>query len=174
MKVYEDDCDDFDIFWSDTGMPPEKLQKLKPYQRLNHFPGMYVLARKNHLGKHLNKMRKRFDKEYNFYPRTWMLPSEMTEFKSYYSSNTHEKQHSKAVYIVKPEASCQGKGIFLTRNINEIELTEHCVVQRYINKPYLMDGLKFDLRIYVLVYGVDPMRIFLYKDGLTRLATELY
>ena len=37
-----------------------------------------------------------------------------------------------------------------------------------------MDGLKFDLRIYVLLFGVDPLRIFLYKDGLTRLATETY
>jgi tubulin polyglutamylase TTLL6/13 len=37
-----------------------------------------------------------------------------------------------------------------------------------------MDGLKFDLRIYVMVFGVDPLRIFLYKDGLTRLATEPY
>ena len=37
-----------------------------------------------------------------------------------------------------------------------------------------MDGLKFDLRIYVLLFGVDPLRVFLYKDGLTRLATEPY
>ena len=62
----------------------------------------------------------------------------------------------------------------MTRNLNEIELSEHCVVQRYINRPYLMEGLKFDLRIYVLVFGVDPLRIFLYKDGLTRLATTPY
>lgn len=25
MKIYEDDVDDFDIFWSDTGMQPDKL-----------------------------------------------------------------------------------------------------------------------------------------------------
>jgi tubulin polyglutamylase TTLL6/13 len=37
-----------------------------------------------------------------------------------------------------------------------------------------MDGLKFDLRIYVLVTGMDPLRIFLFEDGLTRLATEPY
>lgn len=104
MRVCEDDVEDFDLFWSDTAMPPEKLQRLKPYQRLNHYPGMYVLARKNNLGKHLNKMAKKYEQEYSFYPKTWMLPSEMTEFKNHYSTAVEKNQ--KAVYIVKPEASC--------------------------------------------------------------------
>jgi tubulin polyglutamylase TTLL6/13 len=47
-------------------------------------------------------------------------------------------------------------------------------VQRYIHKPYLIDGLKFDLRVYVLLAGVDPLRIFVYDEGLARFATDPY
>ena len=36
---------------------------------------------------------------------------------------------------------------------------------RYISKPLLLDGYKFDLRLYVLVSGCDPLRIFLHRPA---------
>lgn len=116
-------------------------------------------------------MRKYFPEEYNFFPLTWMLPSEYSELRLYFESKPKGKSRT---FIVKPEALSQGKGIYLTRRIEDIPLGEHCVVQRYLHKPYLLDGLKFDFRIYVLLASVDPMRVYLYKEGLARFATEPY
>jgi hypothetical protein len=38
------------------------------------------------------------------------------------------------------------------------------LVQRYLRSPYLIDGKKFDLRIYVLVSGVDPLRVYVHDE----------
>lgn len=71
---------------------------------------------------------------------------------------------------------CQGRGIYLVRRFEDIDLRsgEQLVAQRYMAKPYLIDNLKFDLRVYALIFGVDPLRVFVYQEGLARFATEEY
>jgi tubulin polyglutamylase TTLL6/13 len=43
-----------------------------------------------------------------------------------------------------------------------------------MSKPLLIDDLKFDLRIYVLVKNISPLKIFIYEEGLARFATVPY
>ena len=37
---------------------------------------------------------------------------------------------------------CQGRGIFLTRSLDMVSPTDPQVAQRYLTKPFLIDGLK--------------------------------
>lgn len=47
---------DWDLFWTDTQIQSIFLCKMKNYQKINHFPGIYTLARKNHLALNLTKI----------------------------------------------------------------------------------------------------------------------
>lgn len=155
-----------DIYWQDSSLNSENLTRFKSYQRVNHFPGMYAVARKDHLAKNLKAMKNMFPGHFNYFPQTWVLPRDFNDLKTQFTGKRAK------TFICKPEASCQGRGIFLSRNLEDFP--EKCVVQRYLHKPYLLEGLKFDLRVYVLVAGCDPLRLFIHKEGLVRLATETY
>ncbi|KAG9394637.1 Tubulin--tyrosine ligase [Carpediemonas membranifera] len=159
----------WDLYWSDRSVAPERLMRFNAFQRCNHFPGMYEISRKDNLSKNLNRMRRQYPEEFDFYPPSFTLPGDSIDFKSYYA-----KRKTKTVFISKPVAGCQGKGIFLFKSIDDIEVTEPQVVQRYINRPHLIGGLKYDLRIYLLVASVSPLRLFIYKKGMARFATQEY
>ncbi|XP_059266862.1 tubulin polyglutamylase TTLL11 isoform X3 [Mustela nigripes] len=85
----------------------------------------------------------------------------------------------KPTFIVKPDSGCQGDGIYLIKDPSDIRLagtlqSRPAVVQEYICKPLLIDKLKFDIRLYVLLKSLDPLEIYIAKDGLSRFCTEPY
>ena len=48
------------------------------------------------------------------------------------------------------------------------------VVCHYIMNPLLINSLKFDMRIYVALTSINPLRIYMYQEGLVRFATVEY
>ena len=55
-----------------------------------------------------------------------------------------------------------------TKEKQEVKKEDPIIVQSYIPNPLLIHGYKFDFRLYVLVTSINPLRIYLYKDGMVR------
>lgn len=64
------------MYWVDVAAIHERFRSIQAWQTINHFPGMPNIARKNRMGQNLNRMLKMFPREYDFYPRTWVLPGD--------------------------------------------------------------------------------------------------
>ncbi len=76
---------------------------------------MYLIALKHNLGKYLKIMQKAFPDQFKFFPRTWITPYETFDLNNYIAT-----RKTPLTMIVKPQNSCQGKGIFITRRVDEI------------------------------------------------------
>jgi tubulin polyglutamylase TTLL2 len=80
----------------------------------------------------------------------------------------------KRIWICKPVDMSRGRGIFLVRNLQDLTYDTNLLVQAYVDKPLLISGYKFDMRVYVMVRSFHPLVVYMYADGLTRFATKLY
>ncbi len=179
---------DWDFHWADVGWIREVLDHihLEDHQRVNHFRNHYELTRKDLLVKNLKRMKRQLEKEdkkaeakkFDFCPQSFIVPSE-------YSMFAEEFKKNPGVYIMKPIGKAQGKGIFLFNKLHQIsdwrnnfkwgsnandntQQAETYIVQKYLDRPFLVGGRKFDLRLYVLVTSYMPLTVYLNRAGFAR------
>jgi len=155
---------------------PEDIDEMKKNKAIfNRFPEADTFAHKKELGDVLNRLFKYFPEDFTFYPRTYTIPGDDKRL-----ANDLEESKGKKTYIFKPSAGSQGEGIHLFKTVADYESLlksqngHEFVVQEYIADPLLVDGKKFDCRIYVLITGLRPMKAFVCKEGLARFCTENY
>ncbi|XP_035197840.1 tubulin polyglutamylase TTLL11 [Oxyura jamaicensis] len=164
-----------DIYWHGVSFHDNDIFS----GQVNKFPGMTEMVRKITLSRAVRTMQDLFPIEYNFYPRSWILPEEFPLFVDEVQMMKESDPSWKPTFIVKPDGGCQGDGIYLVKDPSDVRLTgslqsRPAVVQEYICKPLLVDKLKFDIRLYVLLKSLEPLEIYIAKDGLSRFCTEPY
>merc|ERR1711892_266507 len=143
--------------------------KLRSEAKINQFPGLFIIGRKDSLAICYEAMAGKYGRsEFGFLPKTYILPEDKDEL-------TKVLEKSRKAMIVKPPNWFCGIGIKLINRIEDIPSKESkMVVQEYIDNPFLIRGLKFDLRLYVLLTSIDPVKLYIYEEGLVRFATEEY
>ena len=160
---------DFSILWQSGHIKINLYSEVNEWQKLNHFPRSNELTRKDLLYKNVTKLKYSFpNNKFNFIPESFILPNEHKFLEDEMSKNLNE------LWIIKPVAMSQGRGIFLTNKINDIPSGYNMIASKYISNPYLINNKKFDLRVYVFVSSIMPLRIYRYKEGLVRFASDEY
>jgi len=116
------DSHDWNMLWVNSSPKSYLYQGLNENQRINHFPMSTSLTHKDKMCKNLMFMQERFGRQhYNISPDTYVLPDEFSDFYSHF-------HREKAIWISKPNASSQGKGIYLVDNINEVSVDNECII----------------------------------------------
>lgn len=159
---------DWTALWGNHPTTTE-FSNLSRYQKVNHFSGSWAIGRKDRLARTLLTFRRRFGGEFNFHPEVYHFPGDRKLWEQ-------KVKAERSIWILKPRASSCGRGIRLVHrdNIDTIPAGKKAVVQRYLASPHLINGHKYDLRLYVVVTSVDPLRVYIYPQGLVRFSTNKY
>jgi len=106
---------------------------------------------------------KLFPGRFSFYPPSWNLPEDMARLQQ-------DLAGSAAPLIIKPDDGAQGDGIFIATSFDHLAShlrnmpSRPAVVQKYLGRPLLLKGLKFDLRIYVFIASVEPLEVWVCRE----------
>lgn len=163
--------------------------RLKEGQQIvNHIANNFLFTTKNglfHVLKDHERARKKKDPSFSiaaFVPETYRMDvaEERTALQS-----TIQREPDGTAWIIKPSNMNQGRGI--TIKASKEELKEICgkkdgalaggatsVVQRYMKSPLLLDGRKFDMRIYMLIAKAANPALVFYHEGYCRLSHEKF
>lgn len=139
--------------------------KCKSWQKINHFCGAYLMGRKDNFHDRMIELKNRVKDDASFYPESYLLPRDKEALSS--SWQKYPK------WISKPSASSRGKGIRMFTSEEVLPNGEN-VVQMYIEHPLLITGRKFDIRLYVLIPTISPLKVYIHDSGLGRFATHPY
>ena len=160
------------LIWIDPGkFNIDLINHIKKYQKYNHFPFWRELGTKNKLFKHYKDMKTKFPNDFNYMLESYILPQDKDTFLEKIGGENYTITPDN-MWIIKPFSLFGGEGVKLMETVNE--LPDEAIVVKYISRPFLVNSKKIDLRLYALVTGYAPLKIYLYDDGIVRFASENY
>ena len=147
-----------------------KINNINKNTKIYQYLNAYYLLKKDILYKNYYSMKKEFNEDFNYMPETYYYPKDKKIINKKFNNYILNLDN---LWLVKPTNKYGGKGISILHSLKDIEIKEY-VITKYIMNLDLIKNKKYDLRLYVLISGLKPLRIYLNKQGLVRIASEEY
>ncbi|XP_060585732.1 uncharacterized protein LOC132741554 [Ruditapes philippinarum] len=171
----EQNDSDWNIWWRTSRFRLSDYENLSQWQRLNHYPKSTGITKKDCLVRNLKRMKGVHGSAmYNFSPLSFNLPNDYTRYVAEYGKLKAKTDPKHFAWICKPADMSRGRGIFLFKDISDLQYDCNAVVQQYIANPLLIGGYKFDIRLYVAVPSFHPLTVYIFQEGIVRFSTEKY
>ena len=143
-------------------------KKTPKFQKIYSFINFSILSHKDLTYTHYLEMKKNFPEEYNYIAETYFYPEEKDKIENLLKDY---KVTPDDLWLIKPKSGSLGHGIRIFLSLDDIP--KEFLLTRYINPPHLINNKKYDFRIYILVTGLAPFRMYIYTEGLVRFASEI-
>ncbi|XP_019627906.1 PREDICTED: protein polyglycylase TTLL10-like [Branchiostoma belcheri] len=199
LRIHDKNREDFKLKWVETKNHINYYCFKEGEQLVNRIPNNAILTTKigllNSLREYERVMAKvkkgrycRHLKMGDFFPESFRL--DVRDDRDAFF-NTYQEGET---WICKPTGMNRGRGIFFISSQEEVTALQERlevmtqnrqrarlpfkgpmarVIQRYVNKPLLLDGKKFDIRVYMLIACTNPF-VVMYHPGYARLCTQDY
>ena len=148
----------------------ERKKMMGKYQKKYSFLTSKMFHNKDDLYMNYKYMKNLFNDDYNYMPETYIYPLDNLLIKNKFK--TYEFNISD-IWLVKKNDASEGSGIFILKSLNEIKYQNY-IITKFVQNLHLVNNKKYDLRLYVLITGLKPLRIYFYKEGLVRIASDDY
>ncbi|XP_077979695.1 cadherin-like and PC-esterase domain-containing protein 1 [Glandiceps talaboti] len=153
---------------SQSCLSQSSYSHLTSYQKINRIPGIRnSLWRKDSFCHAMTAARKLPSlRKSQLSPLCWVLPGQYEQFLS-----VADALGSEAKWVFKspyPGGTIQLLQPTKERDFAKVKQyrTQKAVVQQYFDNPLLIFGMPINIRAYVLVTSVSPLRVFLHSEGL--------
>ena len=164
-------------------------------QMYNHIYGATVLNRKSNIAQvyldYWHEYKDRPQCKFDFIPESYMLKnqSQCNDFFNYIQTAKYEEEKKKLEYVFFRKigkGAHRGEGVFLFDQKEEENLkktyengqkcgqvAQDFQMQRYLSNPLLLEGHKFDFRVYMVIASVNPLIVY-YQDGFLKLSAHVF
>jgi len=198
----ETNGNDWDVSFGECYGGSAEYRHLRSNQKIMEFPDLDMIWDKGKYAANMERFRRMsyngtsFETFMESIPRSYILPSQQTDFDAYFEANPG------TWWLLKPRASCCGRGIKLINSVEELPRTamgvgDGYIVQKFLHNPWLVGpgatsrnewvqtgkpvdgvvgptgisagvgkGYKFVIRQFVVATSMEPVQMYTYPDGL--------